>query len=253
MRLRILPATVDRTPGQSLSGYVVDDCLAIDAGSLGFSGSIEEQSKIEHILLTHSHIDHLAGLPMLLDNLYGTSACCPTVYGIRATLDSLQSDLFNDRLMPDFIGMSKRMAPFLSLQQIEPDQPFTIGKYTITAMPVLHTVPTVGYIVDDGMTALGLFTDTRPIPAVLKSLIAHPRLTAVFLECSFPRRMHELAELSGHLSTDEFLELARLLPGHVGIFPIHIKPRFYHEIIAELGEAKLPNLRIVEPGNTIEI
>jgi ribonuclease BN (tRNA processing enzyme) len=149
--------------------------------------------------------------------------------------------------------MSKRMTPFLSLRQIEPEKPFSLGKYTITPIPVVHSVPTVGYLIDDGTTAFGLFTDTQPIPEALTALAGHPRLKAVFLECSFPRRLQKLADISGHLTTDDFRELARLLPGQVAIYPIHIKPRFHNEIVAELGGFHLPNLRIAEPGQIIEI
>jgi len=253
MKIRILPATVGTTPGQGLSCYIVDDVLAIDAGALGFCGTVAEQTRIEHILLTHSHIDHLAGLPMFLDNIYGVSARCPTVYGIQATLDSLQSDLFNGRLMPDFIGMSARMRPFLSLKEISPDNRFTLGKYTIDVIAVEHNVPTVGYVVDDSRATFALFTDTLPIPEVLKSLAAHPRLKAVFLECSFPRRLHRLAAESCHITTDQFDEIVRLMPSNLTVYPIHMKPQYHAEIVAELVTLDLPNVRIVEPGGTVEI
>jgi len=252
MRVHILPATVNRTPGQALSGYVVDEVLAIDAGPLGFAGSIEEQAKIQHIFLTHSHIDHIAGLPMFLDNRYGIQGDCPTVYGLAETLQSLQSDIFNGRVMPDFIGMSARMTPFLRLVELLPGNPVSIGKYTITAIPVDHGIPAVGYLVDDGEAAFGLFTDTRPIPEILQTLSHHPRMRAIFFECSFPRRLQSLAEVSFHHSTDDFLAAARSHP-NLTIYPIHIKPQYHGEILKELREASLPNVRLLAPGDSVAI
>ena len=252
MRLRILPATVDHTPGQALSGYLVDDILAIDAGPLGFAGSMEEQAKIQHIFLTHSHIDHIAGLPMFLDNRYGTAGDCPTVYGLPETLQSLQTDVFNGRVMPDFIGMSATMAPFLKLVPIGAGLPVEIGHLNVTALRVDHGIPAVGYVVNDGDSIFGVFTDTRPIPATLNLLSWDKRTSAIFLECSFPRRLQSLAVVSFHHSTDDFLAAARSLPD-LAFYPIHIKSQFWAEILEELREAHLPNVRLVEPGNTIEV
>ncbi len=253
MRLRILPSTVDCTPGQGLSGYVIDGTFAIDAGPLGIAGTLEDQCRIDHILLTHSHIDHIAGLPTFLDNRYGTPAACPTVYGNKATLDSLQRDLFNDRVMPDFIGMSARMAPFLKLVELVPTEVLRIGEYTIIPYEVDHSVPTMGYVIDDGASAFGLFTDTRPIADLLRTVLDHPRLRTIFLECSFPRRLQHLAGVSYHHSTDDFLRTVRGFPSNVLVYPIHIKPQFHSEVLRELAEACVPNLRFAEPGDTVEV
>jgi ribonuclease BN (tRNA processing enzyme) len=252
MRLRILPATVDHTPGQALSGYLVDDVIAIDAGPLGASGSMEEQAKVQHIFLTHSHIDHIAGLPMFLDNNYGATTDCPTVYGLAGTLESLQIDIFNGRVMPDFIGMSARMAPFLKLVELTPGNTLVVGPYSITPIPVDHGVPTVGFVVGNGEDAFALFTDTRPIPGVLRTVASIPSLRAIFLECSFPKRLQSLAVASYHHSTDDFLAAARSLP-NLPFYPIHIKPQFWDEILGELRDAGLPNVRTVRPGDCIEI
>ena len=155
MRVHVLPASAPGLPGHPLTGFVIDGRLAVDAGPLG-SIPLGEQAAISHVLLTHAHIDHVAGLPIFLDNVYQLGADCPQVYGLPDTLDTLQSDLFNGRLMPDFIGMSRHMPPFVAVHPVTPDRPFAVGRYTVTPIPLRHTLPTVGYLIDDRAAAVAL-------------------------------------------------------------------------------------------------
>jgi ribonuclease BN (tRNA processing enzyme) len=240
-------------PGFALTGFVVNECFAIDAGPLGTAGTPEELAAIEHIALTHSHIDHVGGLPVFLDTVYGLGQTVPTVHATAPTLDSLQRDVFNDRLMPDFIGMSTRMNPFLHIKTLASEDVQRIGKFTVSTFPVIHTVPTIAFLVDDGTAAVAFITDTAPVPALLRQLSAYPRLRAVFLEASFPNRLDSLAEVSRHLTSRQFAEAARMLPRSVKVYPIHIKPRFAAEIEREIEAERLPNLEFVQPGAAVEV
>ncbi len=253
MRVHILPATVQGTPGHGLTGFVVDGVLALDAGQLGHFGSCAEQARIENVLLTHSHIDHTAGLPGFLDNVYGLVEKPPTIHALRPTLDALQANLFGGALWPDFIGLSRTMAPFVAVREVEPNRPFPVGRYTAIAIPLAHTVPTAAYLLDDGRDAIALVTDTGPVPEVFEQLGRWPRLRGVFLECSFPRRLEELAAVSEHLTTAGFAETVRLLPPELPVFAVHIKPRHYDECVAELRALGLANVRIGEPGMPVEV
>jgi ribonuclease BN (tRNA processing enzyme) len=248
MRVQVLPA--GPCPGHALTGLLIDGVLAVDAGPLGVFGPVDEQARVADVLLTHSHIDHVAGLPVFLDNVYRVCPDCPTVHAQPETLHALQSDLFNDRLMPDFIGMSRTMSPFVKVSEVHPPRPFAVGRYAVTPLPVKHTVPTVGYLIDDREAAVAVVTDTLPVPDVFEPLARWPRLRAVFLECSFPRRLADLAALTHHHATDDFLAAARRLPADVPVYAIHIKPRFWDEVTAELRAAGLPNVRVGEPGMT---
>jgi ribonuclease BN (tRNA processing enzyme) len=252
MRLEVL-LTGSPAPGHALTGFVLDGTLAIDAGPLGTFGTLAQQAAIEHVLLTHAHIDHVAGLPILLDTVYRLRSTPPTVYGTQATLEILQNDLFNDRLMPDFISLSNVLTPFLQLKQFEPNRQFQIGRYNITPLPVDHTIPTVAYLIDDQTSAIAIITDTAPIPGVMQALACESRLKAVFLECSFPTRLHDIATVSKHLTTTSFAEMVRYLPATVPVYAIHIKPRLYDEIAKELSELDMTNVRIADAGMVVEV
>ncbi len=252
MRVHILPASAGGLPGHPLTGFVIDGHIAVDAGPLGCI-PLDQQAAVTHVLLTHAHIDHVAGLPIFLDNVYQMGVCCPEVCALPHTLDALQSDVFNGRLMPDFIGMSRTLPPFVAVHQVVPDRPFAVGKYTVTPIPLRHTIPTVGYLIDDKTSAVAILTDTGPIPEVLTALANWPRLRAVFLECSFPERMSELAGLSSHLTTTQFLSGVKRLPPGVRVYAVHIKPRFWDEVTAELTAGGLANVSVGTAGTTVEV
>lgn len=253
MRVHILPCSPAGTPGHSLTGFVIDGRLAVDAGPLGSVGTMEEQGAILDVLLTHAHIDHVAGLPVFLDNVYRLADRCPAVHGLPHTLAAVQSDIFNDRLMPDFVSMSKRMEPFLSFQPITPDRPFAVGPYTVTPIPLKHTIPTVGYLIDDKTSALAILTDTGPVPEVVAAVARWPRLRAVFMECSYPNRLTELAATTWHQTTGQFCAAAQLIPPTVPVYAVHVKPRFYTEVMAELVACGVPHATVGEGGMVVEV
>jgi len=250
MRVHILPSTVQGTPGHGLTGFVVDGALALDAGQLGQFGTCAEQAKIQHVLLTHSHIDHVAGLPTFLDNVYGLAEKPPTLHALRPTLDALQAHLFSGQLWPDFIGLSAVMAPFVAVREVEPNRPFPCGRYTVIAIPLAHTVPTVAYLIDDGRDAFALVTDTGPVPEIFEKIGRWPRLRGVLMECSFPRRLKDLAMATQHLTTDQFAEAVKLFPPELPVYAIHIKPRYYDDCVGELAALGLKNVRVGQPGRT---
>jgi ribonuclease BN (tRNA processing enzyme) len=251
VHISLLPCGVDQ-PGFPLTGLLVDDVLAVDAGPLGLSGSAAELQRIQTILLTHAHIDHIAGLPLLLDTVYGLGPP-PCVWASAETLHILQTDLFNNRLMPDFLALSKVMTPFLRTQVLEAGETVQLGSYHVTTYKLDHTVPTLGYVIDDGQAAIAFFTDSAPVPDVLEQMLQNPRVRVLFLELSFPDRLAELARVSKHFCLGDFLAAARQVPDSVRVVPIHMKPRYAAELIDSLRQARLPNLEIHLPGSRVDL
>lgn len=250
MRIRVLPSALGGGVGQPLSTYVVEDRLAIDAGALGLYGRIDEQTKITDIVLTHSHIDHVAGLPLLVDNVYDPNPECVRVFGLEDTLRSLQEDVFNGRLYPDMIAMSKRMAPFLELRELAVRKKLKIAGLSVTAIPVNHVVPTVAVVVDDGAVAVAFVTDTGPTDEIWDAIGENPRIRGIFVECSFPRAELAVAQASKHLNTDLLAGELTKSPAKVPIYIVHIKPRFADQIIQELIALKDKRINVAVPGMT---
>ena len=122
MKVEILPSSVGvAVAKQFCVAALVNDTIAIDAGAIGLLWPIERQMQIQHVFLSHSHIDHIATLPLFLDNICKVGPDCPFVYACEATTKCLREDVFNDRLWPDFIRLSEEETPFLRLQALTPE------------------------------------------------------------------------------------------------------------------------------------
>ncbi len=246
MKVNIVGSAVDSEfPGQQFSAsYVINGRLAIDAGSIGFQSSIEAQRRIEHVFLSHGHMDHIASLPMFLDNVYLPGPDCVCVYGPEATLDSLRTDVFNDRLWPDLVRLSREESPFMKLFPMQAGDTVVVGDLRVTALALDHVVPTLGFVVSDGSGSVAFVSDTQPSDSIWQTLNGVPDLKALFLEAAFPDRMGWLAAKAKHLTPSLFAEECRKLRHAVPIIAVHIKPTFHNEILGELTSLAIPRLVI---------
>lgn len=253
MKVTILESTVG--PGRNqhiLASYLINDRVAIDGGCVGFASPLEMQKQVEHVFLSHSHLDHVASLPIFIDNVYVHGPQCPTVYANSATINVLQTDIFNDRIWPDMIRLGAEESPFLRLEELQSESPVEAAGVRVTPVNVDHVVPTMSFIVDDGQAAIAIVSDTSPTQRVWELINQQPRLQAVFLECSFPDNMKWLADKAKHLCPSLFAAELQKLKRDVPVIAIHIKTAFEPTIIAELQALKLPRLEIGVPGKTYE-
>lgn len=235
-------------PYQYLTTYLLNGTIALDAGSVGLLPSLEAQTRIRHIVITHSHIDHLATLPIFLENVYDGSGDCVTIHALPEVLADLQRDIFNGRLWPDFIAISLREPPFLKLAPLEPCKPFELEGLRLTPVPVNHVVPTVGLIVEDD-DGLAVFpSDTGPTDLIWDLANLGPEPKAIYLEATFPESMRRLAGVSKHLTPLLYAEEIRKVRGAARFRVVHIKPRFHDAVVQELNALEIPGLEIVVPG-----
>jgi ribonuclease BN (tRNA processing enzyme) len=248
VKITLLPSSLGRDADSSIqyvTSFLINETVAIDAGSLGFFRTPQEQARIKHLLLSHSHIDHIASLPIFLENVYGEPHVV-TVHGSEWLLNCLQSDMFNDRIWPDFIRISAQGTPFLKTSVLTPLVPLKLEGLTITPVPVDHVVPTFGFLVEDATTAVVISSDTGPTEELWHRANALPNLKAVFLEVTFPNAMAGLAAQAKHHTPRSFGEEMRKLRLPVPVFAYHIKARYHEQVVKELHEVGLPNLMIAE-------
>ena len=158
MKLKILGCS-GGIGGESLrtTSLLVDDDVLIDAGTGVGDLSIDELARIDHVFLTHTHLDHIACLPLLIDSVADRRAKPLIVYGTPAVLDILKKHVFNWLVWPDFAEVPSPENPFLQYQPIDLLEPVTLGGRSFTALPVDHTVPAVGYRLDSGVGQPGFF------------------------------------------------------------------------------------------------
>ena len=254
MKVTLIPSSV--TPdgvdqNQYSISYLINDTLAVDAGCLGYYRTPEFQSKIKDVLITHTHADHVASLPIFVENAFESSPDPVTIHGSSDVLDCLQRDMFNGRIWPDFIGMSASQGPFLKINEIESGRPLELQGLRITPVAVDHLVPTLGFVIDDGQCSVVIASDTGPTEEIWRVAHSASRLHAVFLEASFPNAMTGLANVSKHLTPAMFGEEARKLNrDDIDLVVVHIKPRFRTRIVEELEALGLPNLVIARFNET---
>lgn len=248
MKVHLLPSAPGNEPNQYLTTYLIDDEVAIDAGSLGLALEPIRQARIGHVLVTHSHADHMLSLPMFVNNALDHGAGV-SIYGSSHTLDCLHRDVFNDRLWPDLTRLSSGGATPVKLEVLESLTPVTIGRLTVTPVEVHHAVPTLGFVVDDGTSAVAFSSDSGPTHALWRLASRLPHLRAVFMGAAFPDALLELAMVSGHLTPRLFGCEAAKLPREVRLVAVHLKPAYRARVERELAELGLDTLSVGIPGH----
>ena len=253
MRIRLIQSSIGGSGSQQfLASYVIDDTIAIDAGCIGFMSPVDEQRRIEHIFLSHTHIDHIASLPIFVDNVYAPGPDCVTIYGNSEVLECLRCDIFNDRVWPDMIQLSVVESPFMKLVEIEHGKPIEVNGLKITPIDLDHIVPTLGFVIESPNASVVFVSDTSPTQTIWDIANQTPNLKAAFLEASFPNSMDWLAEKAKHLTPEMFQDESQKLQRDATIIAVHIKPAYEEAIIAELEKLDMPNLRIGRPGQRYE-
>jgi ribonuclease BN (tRNA processing enzyme) len=254
MRVQLLPSSCGLPgPGpQFLSSYLLDERIVIDGGSIGLQADLELQRRVRHVFLTHAHLDHVASLPLLVENVLAAGREGVEVLASAGTLAAIRQDLFNGRTWPDFFALSTPDKRFLTATQLEPHATVERAGCRITPVPVTHGTDTLAMVVDDGQSCLAFTADTGPTERVWEELAGRANVRGVFLECSFPQALAGLADRSGHLSPASFASQVARLPAGVRTLVVHRKAAHAEAIAAELAALGLPGVELAEPGLTYE-
>ncbi len=228
-----------------MTSFLVDGSVVVDAGAITRALTIDEQRKIRHVLISHTHMDHTATLPFLIENIFGTHPEPVSIYCAKRVMGAVRRHLFNNDTWPDFTRIPDHVEPSVRFQEIVAEVPFTItglpsGDMEITAIPVDHIVPTTGFLIRQGSSRVIFTSDTGPTDRVWQVANETPNLKAVITECSFPNRLQAIADISLHLTPRTLaVELAKLR-GDVPVLIYHFKPPYIDELRAELASTALP-------------
>lgn len=220
---------------QRTTSFLVDHDILIDAGTGVTELSIAELAAIDHVFLTHSHLDHIAALPMMIDTVADRRDTPLTVYGTPAVLDSLRQHIFNWAIWPDFSAVPSVEQPFLRYRSIKLGETIALGGGRISALPADHTVPAVGYRLDSGQASLVFSGDTGPCDAFWQAVNAIPNLRHLVIECAFPNREWRLAEISRHYWPDRLADELTKLTQACQIHISHLKPGQVEATMEEIG------------------
>jgi len=249
LRLRVLGCSGGELPRHRTTCFLVDGALAIDAGALTASLSLPQLLKVDDIVLTHSHFDHVKDVPLLADLLVGQRRRPVRIHASRGCARTLRESVFNGQLWPDFTRIPDRRRPVIEIVPFEARGSFRVGRYTFRPVPVHHPVESVGFTISDGRATIGISGDTGPTDAFWRAVNACPRISALLVELSFPSSLQGLADVSGHLTPRTLRdELRKLERNGFPVLLYHCKPAHLAELRRELGAMRLAHVRVLRQG-----
>ncbi len=253
MKIQIIGSSTGASgPRQFLSSILINETVVIDAGSIGFMLPIEAQTKVQHVFLSHSHLDHIASLPILLDNRAARQSSPIDLYSSQRVLESLRNHFFNNEIWPD-VEMIKPggQAGFRS-RIIAPRVAVEVAGLHITPIELNHVIPTFGFIAADDQATVAFISDTAQTDEIWQTLDQVENLKAVFVECAFPNSQRELADVSKHLTPEILRGELEKLSRPTRIIVVHMKPAFHETIAEELASLQIKNLEIGISGRSFE-
>lgn len=237
MKIRVLGCSGAIAKGCRTTSFLINDSVLVDAGTGVGDLTLDEMAKIDHVFLTHSHMDHIASLPMMLDAVSSARVHPVVIHTSQATILALQKHVFNDVIWPNFNMLPVQNNPFMRYCAIECGQEVTVDGILIRALPALHTVPALGFAAL-GRTGWWVFSgDTGGHPDFWVHVNAMP-VSMLVIETAFGNREKDLAYQSQHLSPSTLKsELAKIITElPYPIYVTHTKPSEAINIMKEIGD-----------------
>lgn len=237
MRVRILGCSGGIGGAQMrTTSMLVDADILIDAGTGVGDLTIAELALIDHVFITHSHLDHIAYLPFILDTVGDMRNKPLTMYATQATQEIIRAHIFNWKIWPDFSEIPNAGSPYLRFCTIGVTENVQLNGRRITALPARHTVPAVGYHLDSGMASLVFTGDTTSNDDLWKEVNKIDNLRYLIIETAFSNSQRQLAVVSQHLCPSLLGEELQKLQGNPEIFITHLKPGQIELTMLEIEE-----------------
>jgi ribonuclease BN (tRNA processing enzyme) len=237
MRLRVLGCSGGIGGRQNrTTSFLLDQDILIDAGTGVGDLSLAELTLIDHIFITHSHLDHVNSIAFFVDSVGALRPKPVTVYALAPTIASLKKNLFNWEIWPDFTVIPTPEQPWLRYQEIALGEVVELGGRKITALPAVHTVPAIGYQLDSGKGSLVFSGDTGKNDALWVAVNRIENLKYLIIETAFSDKDRMLAELSKHLCPAMLGEELAKLERPAEVFITHLKPSEIELTMQEIEE-----------------
>lgn len=251
MKIQILGGHGGLAKGYFTTSFLIDDVLLIDAGAVAATLSIEQQTKIDHILISHCHLDHIKDLAFLCDNCFGLKGKPFEVYTHATVKSILKSHLLNDIIWPDFTALPNQENPTIKINAIPEESKLTLGEYSIMPVKVKHQHDAMGFIIEKSGSAVLFTLDTGPTERIWEVARNYKNLKAIFTEVSFPDHLSKVAEVSDHHTPASMKRELQKMPTDIPVILTHLKPNYRTDIMKELRELKEDRIRVLEKDGEI--
>jgi cAMP phosphodiesterase len=240
MHLRILGCSGGIGRGLRTSSYLIDDDILLDAGTGVGDLTLDEMRKLKHIFITHSHMDHIVSISLLLDTLFADLKRPLIIHARQQTIDAIKQHVFNWVIWPDFTELPSAAAPVVEFRAMQPGDEVEIDGRCIEMIAVNHTVPAAAYTVKTARKVLVYSGDTTTNDNLWRVLNLYPRLDFMIVECAFANHDLELAKLARHFCPSLLADDLKKLRHRPKTGISHLKPgeesRIMQECRAELSD-----------------
>jgi ribonuclease BN (tRNA processing enzyme) len=238
MKIRVLGCSGAIAEGSRTTSFLVDHDVLVDAGTGVGDLSLEALAQIDHILISHSHLDHVLAIGLLADSVMRLRAAQGRgpvqVHALPETLEALRKHIFNGVIWPDFTRLPHVDKPVLQLVPFAIGERLSLGDKTFEVLSAIHTVPAVGFALQ-GREGWWIYTgDTGPNPA-LWARLSTMKVAHLVIETAFADEEGELASLSQHLCPKKLGHGLSQLEGRVNVHITHIKPGEVDAVMAEVA------------------
>ncbi len=253
MQIQLLPSSFDASgsanAAQRLTCFLIDNRVTVDAGSLGIAANEAQRRTVRDVIVTHPHIDHIASLPIFVDDLFADLEQPIRIHATSEVIECLKLDVFNNTVYPKFDQLKNERGHVMEYVPFQVGKEFSVAHLKVTAVEVNHIVPTVGLTASDGKTTVAFSSDTAETEGFWELVNRAQNLDALFIETSFPNAMQQLANASKHLTPSTLKrELTKLKHNGMDILAVHLKPAYREKVATELNELGIKKLSVMETG-----
>lgn len=253
MQLEVLGSYGGESIDCRMTCLLINGEVVLDAGSLSQALPIERQVGVRSVVLTHSHMDHTNALPFFIENVYGKGNGAIDIYASAPTTFAIRKNLFNNATWPDFTRLPNHLLPAVRFHEIEAERPFTVAGVTFTPIPVNHTVPTFGFLVEQDGRSFLWSSDTGRTQRLWEVANRTPGLAALMLDTSFDNSMQQIADVSLHLTpatlAEELEKLEeRVVERGLPIYLHHLKPPCVEAIRRDVAALGRDDVSFLEQG-----
>lgn len=244
MQLKILGCSGGIGSKNRTTSLYIDEDILLDCGTGVGDLSLEQLQAVRHVFLTHSHLDHIAFLPLLVDS--GFEGFCETplvIHALPKTIETLQKHIFNWDVWPDFSRLPDAHHPVMRFEAIVPNTPLYIHGREITPLKVVHAVEAVGYRMESSSGKSFAFSgDSSTNDSFWDGLNRFSRLDLLLAECAYPESRRGIASMAGHYHSSALIKDLEKLRHRPDLMISHLSPGLEEEIMRELAE-QLPEWR----------
>ena len=252
MDFKVLGCHGGESPKHQCPAFLIDGRVCLDAGSITNMLTLKDQQKIEAVVVSHAHMDHVRDLAMLADTRTQQGGPPLLIASTPGTIAVLKKHFFNDKLWPDFSKIPDHDRRTVVFKKLTPNRDNDVLGYRVRPIPVDHTVEAAALVVSDGSGSLAYSGDTGPTDALWRVLADQPDLRALVMEVAFPNEQQKLARDSGHHTPQSLArELKKLGPARrdLPVMLFHIKPVFQRTVEKELARICARNNTILQIGD----